>query len=134
MKNLLIVLLFFALTACGSAEAESPGQPGIFMDISIYHAFEVEFNKTKACTKLPDGEFSEISLVFVGAGVLLNDNININGIIAPPNTITIKTFSIMLDPKRAFRHEVIHFLLLKNTGDIGADHTSPLFGNCTLDM
>jgi hypothetical protein len=138
-RALLILATGFLLSGCssgsaadleGTALASPDPQPasGIHLDKSYTDLLEREFNRTVECTSLA-GNFWEVAVFLYpppqfectggnNAGKLCY------GEFMEPN-------KILLARTTSWRHEVIHYLLYKNTGDLDPDHHSPLFIKCS---
>ena len=84
------------------------------------------FEETKACTRLSKGSFEEATVVVVPArfGCRWYDG-TCSGEFVPPTTIKLGSAHV-------WKHEVIHFLLYRNTGRSDPNHESPLFRHCSV--
>ena len=130
MKQL-ILFLSLALTACGSAVAESPEAPGVRLDPALESGLEEIFYKVKACTGFSGGDYKNLSIKFV-----FSDPEGNGGYYSTPNKITVVLFGIRPEkpltyPLNSIKHEYIHYLLDLNTGDQDHNHTSAFFQTCT---
>lgn len=135
LKNglILLALCFCTLlfTGCGAAESSAPHQAapsaaaaGVYIDSTAENWLQEQFYQVKACGQFEQGEFEELTVSFTApvfpcpyypAGC--------EGEYVPP-------VSIKLGSYRSWRHEVVHHLLYKNTGDADTWHASDLFGRC----
>ncbi len=133
---MLVLVLFF--TGCGSKsgvvnmkDITAPSivaEKGIYVDQSYFDKLEQEFNETVTCTGL-EGNFWDISIFLMPPPSFPCNGDNLKGKICygefiRPNKILLGTTSV-------WKHEVIHYLLYKNRGDLDPDHKSELFHQCS---
>lgn len=130
MKIIRLIILSFVLYGCGQVQADPPGQPGVFADITINAMLEKNFNEVKECTKLANGSFSDVAVVFVAPNQLVVNGKTALGDFIAPNTLNVEVMKKNSDSVTTFRHEAIHYLLYLNTGDSDANHNSPFFNSC----
>jgi hypothetical protein len=89
-----------------------------------YAAFEDEFWATKACTGFVHGQYRDLTIVPMPSHFRCDYYpVSCRGEFVPPATIKLGTVDL-------WRHEVVHYLLFRNTQDADRDHTSPLFRRC----
>lgn len=114
--------LMFTIAGCGTNVSAGPS--GVFVDTSTESFLKQAFDDAKVCSKLEQGAFEEVSVVFMPptfpckhyAGGCSGEYVN-------PNFLKVGSLFV-------WKHEVIHYLLDLNTGDPDSDHKSPLFKNC----
>ena len=132
MKRLILAALFMFFAGCGSEYARSPSitapaNSGIYVDKAYFDTFEEEFQETVACTGI-EGNFWDIAIFLMPPPRFACTGDNLKGQMcygefAPPN-------KILLADVHSWKHEVIHYLLYKNTNDLDPDHKSELFDAC----
>lgn len=128
MKFLYAIFLTLLLSACGlaSADAPEPAPVGIHADSSLIAYYAERLKEVQECTGINKGSVEELSIVIVRKDLVLFGNPKTTGLFTPPNLITLKMVNYDID-----KHEFIHFLLLKETGDHDPDHRSPLYEKCS---
>lgn len=116
-----VLILFLILVGCGPI----PGERGLFVDISVEQKFASEFEEVKLCMGQELGRYEELSIT-----VMLNpfdcpEHLEgCGGRFTQPNIIRIGNFA-------SWKHEVVHYLLDVNTGDLDPEHLSHFFTECT---
>ena len=133
--RLAIIALCLFLSGCGSAYVSSSATgisgastaSGVYVDDTYYELLEKEFKDAAACTGL-DGEFWDVAVVLLPPPNFpcIGDNNKgkvCYGEFAMPNRI-------LLADRLSWKHEVIHYLLYKNKGDLDPNHESELFKTC----
>ncbi len=117
------------LTSCGGAEFGSGGvnkanPPGLFTDATLSDYLETSFNEVQACTGLTEGTFVDLTVVMMEPQFPCRwyDG-GCSGEFVTPNTIK-------LGSPYVWKHEVIHYLLYRNTGASDSAHDSTLFWDC----
>lgn len=135
-KPILIILCFF-LPGCGSeyapsASSNNPAIPsaasGIYVEKAYFDLLEQEFLDTVECTGL-EGSFWDVAIFLMPPPTFACTGNNLNGKMCYGEFV--KPNKILLADNNSWRHEVIHYLLYKNTGDLDPDHESELFGECS---
>lgn len=135
----ILCLLYLFLSACGAAEHFSPGPNpaaapdapppvgiyiGVYVDSTAESWLRDQFNSVKACAGFERGSFEDLTVVIMPPTFpcpYYPDGCN--GEFVSPATIKMGSAYI-------FRHEVIHYLLYRNTGDADPEHRSDLFEKC----
>ncbi len=128
-----LMLAFFALGlfGCGVYEAQPPGVYGVPESRNEFLKYDLEaiFLETKECTGLQYGAFSDISFTVV-EGSFICDAGNLRaGCFIVPNIITIVVGMDYYVPY-ILRHEIIHYLLYLDDGNLDAQHVNDLFYLC----
>lgn len=125
----LIFLLFclcgLALVGCGSEAASSETMPsGLFIDSSAEQWMRDRFEEVQICTGIEEGEYNDLSIILMPPLFPCPHYTDgCSGEYVRPNSFKIGALSL-------WRHEVIHFLLDKKTGDEDRNHKNSLFWQC----
>jgi len=136
--SLIILVLFLLFTGCGSrsgvvdpTDITAPSivtEKGVYVDKSYFDKLEKEFNETVACTGL-EGNFWDVSVFLMSPPSFPCNGDNLKGKICYGEFI--RPNKILLGTPSVWKHEVIHYLLYKNTGNLDPDHESELFRDCS---
>lgn len=117
------------LTSCGGADLTGGGMPkanppGLFTDATLAEYLETSFNEAKACTGFTEGLYEELTVVMMQPQFPCRwYEAGCSGEFVTPNTIK-------LGSPYVWKHEVLHFLLYRNTGESDSGHTNALFWDC----
>ncbi len=114
------------LQGCGESKASTgdPTPAGVFLDSTLTPHLKTAFDEVKACTQLPEGSFAEATVIVMPPTFVCQwHDGQCSGEFVPPNTIK-------LGSPYVWKHEVIHFLLYRNTGQSDPTHQSPFFQTC----
>ena len=119
----MVLVSLSALIGCELDLSASPA--GMYIDSTTENYLKTMFEETKECSELSEGTFKEISVVIMPPVFPCRyyDN-GCGGEYREPNLVKLGSYYV-------WRHEVIHYLLYKNTGQSDANHESELFKNCT---
>jgi|GEM_PF-1999478 len=120
-------LLLFGLSGCGSNLSAAPAAPaGIVVDSTTEQFFKSAFDETKACTGLTQGTYEDLSVVMMPLTFACPYYPSgCSGEFSEPNIVKVGTLL-------TWRHELVHYLLFRNTGDPDQYHHSPLFTTCGI--
>lgn len=133
MKLLFVALGFFLLTSCGDGQGHANGLSGVHLDQSVSEDLEGIFDATVACTGSQSGSFEDLSIVFVARPVLLNGDILRVGEYLPGGFVRILLLQETAAPiRKTIGHEMLHYLLEVNTGDLDPEHIHDLWDQCNL--
>lgn len=134
MNRFILAVLFIFFTGCGSEYTRppsitAPDTSGIYVDKAYFDVFEKEFQEVVACTGL-EGNFWDVAIFLMPPPRFACTGDNLKGQMcygefASPN-------KILIADAHSWKHEVIHYLLYKNTNDLDPDHKSELFDACLL--
>lgn len=114
-----LILYLFALYGCG--QDIQAGTSGVFIDPKTETYLEEQFIKIKACLGFEHGSFDELSITFTPPSFPCTySEGSCNGEFHTPNYIFIGSFAI-------YQHEITHYLLYVNTGDLDPDHQTHYF-------
>lgn len=102
----------------------SAATSGIHVDKAYFDLFEKEFNEVVECSGL-DADFYDVAVFLYPTPNFPCTGNNLKGKIcygefARPN-------KILLGDRMSWKHEVIHYLLYKNKGDMDSEHKSDLY-------
>ena len=112
----------FLLSGCGQETSASPA--GIYVDSTTEKFIQKVFSETKECVGLEKGNFNEISMVIMPPTFPCSHYSNgCSGEYVVPNLVKLGNLY-------ATRHELIHYFLYLNKGDLDANHESSLFNLC----
>ncbi len=133
MGRLFFIALCLFLTGCGSEYAASNDSPpsassGIHVDKAYFDLLEQEFVETVECSGL-DGNFWDVAIFLIPPPSFACAGDNLKGKICYGEFV--RPNKIFLADRFSWRHEIIHYLLYKNTGDLDPGHQSELFGKCS---
>lgn len=133
MKTFFVILGFFLLTSCGDGQGYANGLSGVHLDQSVSEDLEGIFDEILACSALNQGRFEDLSIVFVARPVLLNGDILRVGEYLPGGFVRILLLQETSAPiRKTIGHEMLHYLLEANTGDLDPEHTNALWDQCNL--
>lgn len=115
------------LSSDTSASTAAPSISGIHIDKSYFDLFEKEFLEVVECTGL-NADFYDVAVFLYPTPNFPCTGNNLKGKIcygefARPN-------KILLGDRMSWKHEVIHYLLFKNKGDMDSEHKSDLYSKC----
>ena len=120
--GLLALIGLCGLSGCGQELSAAPA--GVYIDASTEEFLKKAFEETKSCTGFENGQFKDLSVVLMPPTFQCPHFASgCSGEYVAPNSVKIGNTYI-------WRHELIHFLLHVNTGDLDASHQSPLFNTC----
>lgn len=132
----LIILLFclgaLALAGCGAAEssASPPAAApellptGIYVDATAEQWLRDRFEAVASCAGMEGGDYDDLTVVIMPPLFpcpYYKDGCS--GEYVPPSTIKIGALGV-------WPHEVVHYLLWRNTGKADAYHQSEIFQRC----
>ena len=141
MSKWIILLICLAVASCGGdGSSDDPNNHGFGWSFDVQgatglkvrydpeelkqgvpqtpvHIFENQYNEVQKCAAL----YAPPPFVIFVPDESLPDNAGFY--YSDPPLITIKGLFI-------FKHEVVHYLLDYNTGDLDPSHASPLWGHC----
>lgn len=114
--NLLIAITLFVLIGCAAFQLKD--------DSETMTRLEQKFYQAKACTGLRIGDFRDLEIILMPPRFSCPYYFfGCRGEFNSPNTIKVGTIGIM-------KHETVHYLLYRNTGNADGEHRSPLFERC----
>jgi len=113
--------------AASGASTDTPKLSGLHLDKAYTDLLEKEFKEAVECTAL-EGDFWELAIFLyppphfecVGTN---NQGESCYGEFLEPNKVLLARLS-------SWKHEVIHYLLYQNTGDLDPGHGNTLFEEC----
>lgn len=122
---LLCLACAFALEGCGADTSAAPAAPaGIYVDSTTEAFLQAAFIETKECTGFESGSFENLAVVIMPPDFdCQHYSSGCSGEFVAPNSVKISNPNI-------WRHELVHYFLFVNTGDIDKSHQSPLFDAC----
>ena len=120
--GLLALISVCGLSGCGQELSAAPA--GVYIDSSTEDFLRKTFDETKSCTGLEKGQFEGLSVVLMPPTFQCSHFANgCSGEYVVPNSVKIGNAYV-------WRHELIHYFLYVNTGDLDVSHQSPLFSSC----
>lgn len=111
--------------------ADQSTEPPIPADIMVSDALKKRlahlWDETKICTGYSAGEVTDLAIYLMPPKFFceVNGGQMCDGYYTSPNTVLIG------DREWVSKHEFIHYILWKNTGNADGAHASPLFQDCT---
>lgn len=116
------LLLAIGLGGCGNDLSAAPA--GVYIDATTEEYLKKTFNEVKQCTDFSEGTFEELSVVLMPPTFACKHYASgCSGEYIAPNSLKIGNLHV-------WRHELLHFFLYVNTGDLDTAHKSPLFNQC----
>ncbi|MBI2049175.1 MAG: hypothetical protein HYT29_01960 [Parcubacteria group bacterium] len=115
---------FSAFAASQSAETAFPA--GITVSDALTQRLATLWDETKICSGYPQGEFGDLAVYLMPPVFPCGDEA-CSGYFSAQNLL--KTG----DQEWIVKHEFIHYLLWRNTGDADGSHTNSLFKDCVFD-
>lgn len=108
-----------------NTESSSPYPSRISVSDELKAALNSRFQLTKECTGYEEGDMSELAINLAAIPIpCATESGKCWGTYDTPNVISIGKISWVV------RHEFVHYLLWRNTGDPDGGHTSSFFESC----
>ena len=120
MRKTILILSLIIMSGCGVQASNT----GIYVDQSYSEHLSSQFTLTKACTGLPQGNFEDLLIIVMPQSFPCMEGKSLcAGQFRTPNIVK-------LGDVWSWNHEVVHYLLYENSGDLDPSHTSTLFREC----
>ena len=135
MRSLSIIILCIMLLGCGkeylpntAGSTVQPAVSGVHVDKAYFDTLDQEFKETTSCTGL-NGDFWDVAIFLMPPPNFPCNGKNLEGKMCYGEFI--RPNKVLLADRYSWKHEIIHYLLYQNTGDLDPNHESEMFDNCS---